>query len=1097
MRKSLLFLLGAAMAIPQLQAIENQAVNPQANSSGNRADALIIPFNATGLQMVRNEYNQVAVPDDAAYTVGMWFYPQGVGGVYSYDHIFAVAPHKTECITWTHYMVSSDSEGNFFFNVKQNDGGTMEGDDWDTTTTFTYAGLTGDMSYCMGPQLHLGQYTMGEWHHMLISIDNANKHLAIYVDGQLDKEIEISAPLTFSESYYFQFGYFGTNNNKFDEVQFFNRALTAEDAAAAYINAANVEGIASIFTLNAVADGSVGTFKNDLIGGADVDGTFTRKTYGAFWGIPYNYYNTTGWAEQDPTMAEGRDMTDKNAEVKVVAAQNGTLTFTPVGDATALNEGDNTIPVASSYVVTATPADGSALVTLKAKTANGDVILTSGQQVCVLGTTEFSATFSNNFKTVAVKNENNVPYTLYHTGLAVEPTAENSYGLLVGETYKMVFEVPFDKVLNGITVEGNEIAAVDNACEFTVGENTTEVTVNASDKETVNLTIDQPMVDGVQAGTLTVSGWNGEITNGKAVKGDVLTMAFVPADGYRFRHYMINGELSVEATVTADADLTLSIDAQAGNEYPAMTRTFTNSVTQQNRYIKSMRQIDGDYLFNAETSDELGAGYFPGPTNTYLPDGAIVNKTGIRAGHFQIDQATKEFGFVFTPWTDPIITPAGSCNSEFGWTKYCVYIDWNNDGDFTDDGERAALDEVGCSSGKYNDEANCTKTITVPEGLAQGIYRMRIVFYEPGDANWYENLFETNQIRNGVAYDFDIDVASSSYDQPRKVSVAPNFAEGGKVEITGVPEQEAGITEITTAYKYVTCVATPNENVTFINWSTKDNTQLTTEATYVYNGTEDAELVANFGFVINAEVEGSGRLSIASDGNNYTSGSALVYGSEVTITPVADQGYELTSLTLNDQEVTLAADGTYTFTLNENVTLKAVFGTHTYTITYASTGEGSIAVGTDYDPDTHTVLDELANGAEATDDNLIFVLATPAAGQQINYIKYIASDGEHILYHVNGGGEYEVADDYSDDASAWYTPAKAIGCVVMGGLDDYNILVDFSGNGTGINGIELDAANGVVEYYNLQGVKVAAENLAPGFYIARQGNKAVKVLINK
>lgn len=67
----------------------------------------------------------------------------------------------------------------------------------------------------------------------------------------------------------------------------------------------------------------------------------------------------------------------------------------------------------------------------------------------------------------------------------------------------------------------------------------------------------------------------------------------------------------------------------------------------------------------------------------------------------------------------------------------------------------------------------------------------------------------------------------------------------------------------------------------------------------------------------------------------------------------------------------------------------------------------------------------------------------------------------------------------------------------MGGLDDYNILVDFTGKGTGINGIELDAANGVVEYYNLQGVKVAAENLAPGFYIARQGNKAVKVLINK
>lgn len=58
-------------------------------------------------------------------------------------------------------------------------------------------------------------------------------------------------------------------------------------------------------------------------------------------------------------------------------------------------------------------------------------------------------------------------------------------------------------------------------------------------------------------------------------------------------------------------------------------------------------------------------------------------------------------------------------------------MDWNNDGDFTDDGELAAIDEVNCSSNKYLDEANCTKTISVPEGIAAGTYRMRVVFYEP------------------------------------------------------------------------------------------------------------------------------------------------------------------------------------------------------------------------------------------------------------------------------------------------------------------------------------------------------------------------------
>lgn len=1076
------------MVVPQVQAVENMGFQPlRTPRNPYIVDNLQLPFTVTGLNFEKDEYNQISVPKTAAYSIGMWYKAVGVGGVFNRNHIFAIAKDEQECYTWTHMMISCNSSGDYFFNTKQNDGGIQE--------TEEFAGVD---PYNMGYELALGNHAMSTWHHMIISVDNANLKLAIYVDGELDREANLSSPLLFNNSYLLQFGYFGNTANVFDELQFFNRALTAEDAAKAYVNAADVPGVASIYTLNNVAEGTTGTFKEQLIGGTGIDGVVYRKQYSYNWGVPYNYGGFVSKEESAPTMAEGRDMTDQNATVKVLATQNGTLAFAPIEEGNvAINEGENTVPVASSYTVTATPADGYALVALKAKTANGEVILTSGQPVCILGATEFSAIFSDNFQTVAVKNELEVPYTLYHNGLEVEASAANSYNLLGGETYKMVFDVPFDKIINGITVAGNEIAAADNACEFTVADNTSEVVVNAVYKQTYTVTINQPMIDGAQAGTLTVTGWNGEIENGgKAVIDDVLTMTFVPADGYRFRHYMVNGELTAAATVVADADLTLGIDAQAGNEYPAMTRTFTNNVTQQNRYMKSMRQIDGEVLFNAETADDLGAQFFPGPTNTWLPDGAIVNKTGIRAGHFQIDQATKEFGFVFTPWTEAIATPAGSCNTEFGWTKYAVYVDWNNDGDFTDEGEIAAIDEVNCSSAKYQDEANCTKTISVPEGLAMGIYRMRIIFYEPGDANWYESIFETNQIRNGVAYDFDIDVASDSYDQARTITVAANFADGGKVEITGVPDQEEGATEITTAYKYVTAVATPNEGVSFINWSV-GGTQLTTQTTYVYNGTEAADLIANFGFVVNTEIEGNGRLSIASGSENYPSGSALVYGAEVTITPVADQGYELTSLTLNGEEVTLASDGTYTFKLTENANLKAVYGVHTYTITYSATGEGSIAVGTEYDADTNTVLDELENGAEASDDNLIFVLATPNANQQINYIKYIDGNGEHTLYHIDGTGEYEIASEYSDDADAWYTPAKAIGLVIMGGLDDYNILVDFTGEGTGINGIELDAANGVVEYYNLQGVKVAAENLAPGFYIARQGNKAVKVLINK
>lgn len=49
---------------------------------------------------------------------------------------------------------------------------------------------------------------------------------------------------------------------------------------------------------------------------------------------------------------------------------------------------------------------------------------------------------------------------------------------------------------------------------------------------------------------------------------------------------------------------------------------------------------------------------------------------------------------------------------------------------------------------------------------------------------------------------------------------------------------------------------------------------------------------------------------------------------------------------------------------------------------------------------------------------------------------------------------------------------------------------------SGIDGIAADeAGNGVVEYWNLQGIKVNADNLTPGIYVRRQGSKAEKVVI--
>ena len=58
------------------------------------------------------------------------------------------------------------------------------------------------------------------------------------------------------------------------------------------------------------------------------------------------------------------------------------------------------------------------------------------------------------------------------------------------------------------------------------------------------------------------------------------------------------------------------------------------------------------------------------------------------------------------------------------------------------------------------------------------------------------------------------------------------------------------------------------------------------------------------------------------------------------------------------------------------------------------------------------------------------------------------------------------------------------------------IAVTFTEDSTSaIEGIGIDPENGPVEYFNLQGVQVSGENLAPGFYIVRQGDKTAKILV--
>ncbi len=88
-------------------------------------------------------------------------------------------------------------------------------------------------------------------------------------------------------------------------------------------------------------------------------------------------------------------------------------------------------------------------------------------------------------------------------------------------------------------------------------------------------------------------------------------------------------------------------------------------------------------------------------------------------------------------------------------------------------------------------------------------------------------------------------------------------------------------------------------------------------------------------------------------------------------------------------------------------------------------------------------------------------------------------------------GSETLISNYKD--GMWYFYSTGI-------ANDVTINLTFVEGSSEIDGVESEEtidANAPVEYFNLQGMKVSSENLAPGFYIVRKGTKASKVYINK
>lgn len=273
---------------------------------------------------------------------------------------------------------------------------------------------------------------------------------------------------------------------------------------------------------------------------------------------------------------------------------------------------------------------------------------------------------------------------------------------------------------------------------------------------------------------------------------EAVTVKAVPNTGYMFYRWIDEATQSVvsyRSSYTYEGTESVTLVAEfVESGYPIMTRFYEVDLNQQNRYLAEATYTSGDKtetLFSCENESDLPFVEYR-KLHVAQEEGALIDKTEVPV---QIEEGATSFTMHFKQYDKNITYNNGEkdivCEPELIWTRQTLYVDWNNNMQF-DEGE--VYDSVGDASGDSNNfgdpAGNSTdgwsRSITVPEGVAPGTYRMRVVY-----SQWYEDGYQyklfneyANEIRNGVAYDFAIQVNAKAV-----VNYSVNFSVTGDKDI--------------------------------------------------------------------------------------------------------------------------------------------------------------------------------------------------------------------------------------------------------------------------------------------------------------------------
>ncbi|WP_455497683.1 GEVED domain-containing protein [Coprobacter sp.] len=218
-------------------------------------------------------------------------------------------------------------------------------------------------------------------------------------------------------------------------------------------------------------------------------------------------------------------------------------------------------------------------------------------------------------------------------------------------------------------------------------------------------------------------------------------------------------------TYTGKNDITLIAQFKKKG-YPEIRHTFEVNKQQENRFLDRVT-----YTTTAGTKElfdlNLGTGTlsaFPENINIVSGESAIISYL---EPLIEVKEGDTSFDLTCYSTHSSIVVNGVTYKNNMTWVNQCAFVDWNNDLDFSDAGEKYAATEIEMSSSSTNPPVHpfrlasgYTRTITIPENTPVGIYRMYLAYGQDGaPLNWsFDEMFSTKTISRGNVYEFNISV---------------------------------------------------------------------------------------------------------------------------------------------------------------------------------------------------------------------------------------------------------------------------------------------------------------------------------------------------